>query len=325
MNSVVLQRLREGVETSPPLDPRSRWLYLIMAAEFVIGLPIFILMGFSLHLDPKPAIGGAALIVSCWLLRRVGHARLAGGVEVVLLTIFYALPTLFLIFPLLAISGPLADPWLASVDRALGFDWFAFIGLFRGRPVLTGLMVWAYTSFFWQTLIVLPLLWLIRAEDRAWAFVTAAVVATAITLALYPFAPADDAFVHYGVTRGAFPLSVDVPWTTSPVVRSIKDGARSISYASLKGIITFPSFHTAAAIMLIWAGWPVRIIRYPVMVLNALMIVSCIVVGAHYLIDLIVGAGIGCVAVAVASRMVAATSAPSRTAQLLRRSDVGSV
>ena len=153
-----------------------------MAAEFVIGAPIFLLMGFSLHLDPRPAIGAAALIVGCWLLRYVGHRRLAGGVEVVVLAFFYGLPTLLIIFPLLAISAPLADAWLARADQLLGFDWFAFIAFFKARPFSMSLMVWVYRALFWQTLILLPILWLGGHERRCWVLVTGAVVATAITL-----------------------------------------------------------------------------------------------------------------------------------------------
>jgi membrane-associated phospholipid phosphatase len=300
----VIEGLRHGVTTGPLIDPRSRWIYAIMAAEFAIGLPVFLLMGFTLDLPSGAAIGAGALIFACWLLRFIGHSRLAGGVEIVIVAFFYGLPVMFVVYPLLALSAPLADPWLARTDDLLGFDWFAFIRFFKAHPQLTELMVRVYKAFFWQELLIVPLLWICRLEWRAWAFVTMILVAMVITLTLYPFAPADDAFVHYGVTRAAFPLSVDVPWTTSPVVRSIKAGARVISVHSLVGIVTFPSFHAATAVLFTWATWALKPLRYPILVLNCLMLVSCVVVGAHYVIDLIVGVLIGGAAILIVTRLL---------------------
>jgi membrane-associated phospholipid phosphatase len=300
----LVEGLRHGVVTASPIDRHSRWFYLIVTAWFVAGLPVFLAMGFTLDLGPQAAIGAGALILACWLLRYVNHQRIAGGIEVVIVGFFFGLPVMFVIYPLLAVSGPLADPWLANVDRALGFDWFAFIAFFKAHPFLMKLMVWIYLSLFWQQLLLLPALWLRGFERRAWLFVTALVVAMCITLAIYPFTPCDDAFVHYGVTQAQFPLSVTVPWTTSPVVRSVKAGARVITAASLKGIVTFPSYHAAVAAMLTWAAWPLKPLRYSFVVLNTLMIVSCIVVGAHYLIDLVVGVAIGAVAVVISKKIV---------------------
>jgi len=123
-------------------------------------------------------------------------------------------------------------------------------------------------------------------------------------LLIYPFAPCDAAFVHYGVTQKQFPLSTDVPWTTSPIVRAFKSGDRLINAAAFKGIVTFPSYHTAMAVMATWAGWSLKPLRYPVLALNALMVVSCIVVGAHYLVDLLAGGAIGTLGIVIAKRLV---------------------
>ena len=48
------------------------------------------------------------------------------------------------------------------------------------------------------------------------------------------------------------------------------------------GIITFPSFHASAAILLAWGFWGVRFVRWPALALNLVMTVSCPFVGAHY-------------------------------------------
>ena len=49
---------------------------------------------------------------------------------------------------------------------------------------------------------------------------------------------------------------------------------RSIPLDNLEGLITFPSFHTAGAIMFIWALRKVPYVRWPAIALNAALIAS---------------------------------------------------
>ncbi len=72
-------------------------------------------------------------------------------------------------------------------------------------------------------------------------------MATAITIAIYPLAPADAAFVHNGVMTRSLPTERRYSLDYQP--RRSVDQSRCAGHfaASLKGIVTFPSFHTAAA------------------------------------------------------------------------------
>ena len=126
---------------------------------------------------------------------------------------------------------------------------------------------------------------------------------------IYPFAPADAAFTQFGVTRAQFPVPSDVPWTTGPVVHAIKDGARIVTKDSLKGLVTFPSYHAAVAASLIWASWSLRWLRAPIILWNLAMLVSCILVGAHYLVDLIAGIAVAFVSIRFAIQIVPGTPA----------------
>lgn len=54
------------------------------------------------------------------------------------------------------------------------------------------------------------------------------------------------------------------------------------------GIVNFPSVHAGLAMLLIWAAWPTKL-RYPVLLLNAVMIIAALTHGAHYLADVISG------------------------------------
>ena len=211
-----------------------------MAAEFVIGAPIFLLMGFSLHLDPRPAIGAAALIVGCWLLATSATGGSLAASRWIVLAIFYGLPTLLIIFLCWQSVHLWQMRWLARADQS------ALIGLhssrfFKARPFSMSLMVWVYRALFWQTLILLPILWLGGHERRCWVLVTGAVVATAITIAIYPLAPADAAFVHNGVSTRSLPTERRYSLDYQP--RRSVDQSRCAGHSqrALKGIVTFPA------------------------------------------------------------------------------------
>lgn len=70
---------------------------------------------------------------------------------------------------------------------------------------------------------------------------------------------------------------------------------RSASHAvldldALAGVITFPSAHTILALLAIQAWWWHPVLRWPVLALNLLVIVTTIPMGGHYYVDLIAGA-----------------------------------
>ena len=53
--------------------------------------------------------------------------------------------------------------------------------------------------------------------------------------------------------------------------------------------MVFPSFHAALAVLCACAAWPLRILKYPLLALNLLIILSSPAMGAHYFVDIIAG------------------------------------
>lgn len=81
-------------------------------------------------------------------------------------------------------------------------------------------------------------------------------------------------------------------------------------------LITFPSWHAAAAIVFILAAWPIARLRALAVLINAAMIAATPVQGSHYLTDMIVGAGIGVAAFLAAHGLLTLAPLPaSRRAQ----------
>jgi membrane-associated phospholipid phosphatase len=76
-------------------------------------------------------------------------------------------------------------------------------------------------------------------------------------------------------------------------------GAHPIALNTLTGIITFPSFHTVIAIIFIYVHRPPSHSFIPVAILNVLMLLSTPSEGHHYLIDLISGAVVAAICIAI--------------------------
>jgi membrane-associated phospholipid phosphatase len=71
----------------------------------------------------------------------------------------------------------------------------------------------------------------------------------------------------------------------------------------MDGLISFPSFHTANAILIVWTLWPIHLLRFVLLPLNLLLIASTPLCGAHYVIDIVGGAAVAFAAILVTSRL----------------------
>lgn len=309
MISSVALRLRDGLETRPAFDLRARPIYFMVSAEALIALALFVGLGFRIEnfgvFKPLP---GAALLLVCGLLaRRIGHDKIGTGCEALALIFFHTATSLVLAMLLTALAFPFADSQLAAADALFGFHAPAFIAAVGNNPLIVRPLAWAYASLGWQIVPIMVILIARGSSGRAWQTIAAIILSLAMTLAIYPFIPAAGTFVHFGIHPADYPLLTGEPWKFAQVIGAIRDGGeRTINDSLIAGLVSFPSFHTAAAIIFAWALWPVRLVRYPALILNAMVIVASLIFGAHYLVDLIGGALIAALAIWLCNRVEAA-------------------
>lgn len=192
-----------------------------------------------------------------------------------------------------AANLPMQDVALHAIDRALGLHWTAYYNFVTAHHILLVLSVWCYSIIGWPVFgVPIALGWTgrySRLQIFTLAFAIALVVTTAIsaivpamgTYDLLKFLPDSDLF-----TPGAYIEQLrDLPL--------VRDGSlRHLHLSGLTGIVTFPSFHAAAAVLYIWAFWPVRWIGPLAAVVNVAMLLATPVVGGHYFIDLFAGGAI---------------------------------
>lgn len=191
------------------------------------------------------------------------------------------------------------DAWLAAADRSIGFDWLGWYELTRPWTTFHIASRMAYSSLFLTpSFILIAYAWLGR-QARARAMVAATAIALALTITIFAWMPARSAVPFYQGLHPAYLPASDV--THVAITAALRNGQMTaLDVANLGGLITFPSFHAAAAILFIWAAWPVRALRWPVLALNGMMLIATPLEGSHYLVDVfggvaVAGVGIGAV------------------------------
>lgn len=185
-----------------------------------------------------------------------------------------------LLMEAVAASGrPLVDESLASIDATLGFSSVKLVAWVAQYPWLSLIMKCAYFSVIPQTCLVM----LVNAEKPdLWVFLRRFFLAAQITVCFFFFFPAE------GVATCITPQ-------IAARFYALRAGA-PLDWQQAQGIITFPSFHTAWAIILMATFWKSPL-RWPAIALNALMIASTVTTGGHYFIDVPAGAIVGLLAI----------------------------
>jgi len=284
-----LTKLREGYEPAPFFDRRGSLAYVITVGAMVFGVALFFGTGFSI--DTRLIVGfqllAATAIFAGWLARRICIERLATGLETTAVVYGQGIAFLLIIYALMAFPIPLVDQQLAAADKALGFYWPDLAAPFRRSDSLTYWGKIIYRSFVWQPALVTISLSVAGRHDRAWRFVTAATISLCLVAFIGPLFPADTPVVFFHVPDWP---DLESAWKASEVIHAIREGHRHIDQSMIAGLLTFPSYHACSAILFSWAIYPLKVLRWPVLILNAAMFYLTVVIGGHYVVDLSGGA-----------------------------------
>src|SRR5438874_1466303 len=102
MISTIRKQLRDGVELRSPFDPLSLPAYAVIGLAAIVGAILMTVtgFGFDVRLAGTLAIWSISLFVAAWLLRSVGHGRLAGAIETTNLVYTQGVAFLFVLYPL---------------------------------------------------------------------------------------------------------------------------------------------------------------------------------------------------------------------------------
>ena len=161
------------------------------------------------------------------------------------------------------------------------------------RPIGSPITRRSIGSFSVRTLVyIIKALWysligsVSRPGDRNGELIWQFCISLVLTCAIFVFTPALGHVAHIGTG-----------WMKT--LTMIRNGEwAALDFSHIEGIVSFPSFHTTLAILLVYA---VRHHRWALAVLfplNMLLIVATLSVGGHYLVDLPAGAAVAAISIA---------------------------
>ncbi len=197
---------------------------------------------------------------------------------------------------LYTLKEPLADPWLAALDAKIGFHAPDLVYWFEERPLLHKISGVIYDTFMSQFLIIFFYLALRNQLVDLEQFVMIYFIAILVTFSIAKFYPAAGPSYWY-----QFEIN---PEASRAVKRIFELRDQILDLRVVDGIVTFPSYHTTAAILYAFAlRHQSKLIFIPATILNGLMIFSCLVNGGHYLVDLFAGMAVFAVAYLIEKRL----------------------
>lgn len=185
---------------------------------------------------------------------------------------------------------PLRDSLFAAADAAIGFHWIDWVHFIIRHPAILALQGFAYDSSFWQPLLTVPILAIWGPRGRNGELLTSILLALFATIAVYTLLPTLGPADFFGLKA-----------QTGAVIQALRSG--SDGPFAYFGIIAFPSFHTAMALLYTVAHRGSRFTFPPILVLNIAMLTAVPYQGDHYLSDMIAGAFIALLAFFGAQRL----------------------
>lgn len=201
----------------------------------------------------------------------------------------------------LRLGAPTIDAQLATVDALIGINVEAAVRAFADFPALIDGLAFAY-NISGAAIVVLIAATIVRgARTLAWELV-ATVVLSMQAVALVSMAmPAVGAMVHLDMLdlQGAgLPAGAGV-YHLEAFARFHSGSEPVLRLSDMSGLVTFPSFHTVLALLATQALSPTRL-RWVGVAWTAVVIVSTVPIGGHYVTDLVAGFAIwaGCAWVA---------------------------
>ena len=260
-------------------------LWCIIAGTVLTDLLLLDSQGMTVSLQWRAVAGTLFLLALSAAYHRRSPIISTTALSATQLVIFsYAGAVLTYVTTAVSASRPLSDELLARADAALGFDWFAWFAFVNGHPWLKIPLAIAYGSIPPQLMLLFGYM-AFKEPRRANEFLLATMLSAILLAPIMAALPA-----------AAHTINAVEPWRDDTLALRAHT-LRQIG--ALEGIVTFPSFHTTLAILFINTVRGRRWFR-PVLMANALMIVSVFSEGAHYLVDVLGGLALAVVAIAAA-------------------------
>jgi membrane-associated phospholipid phosphatase len=237
------------------------------------------------------------------LIGRMVHApEVAAICEAIGLLALFAYAMLVLQSLCVAFAAPLIDDKLVALDAVMGFSWADVAKWYSHHQAMYDLLGYVYLSYEWQVFFIVILLGITKRFDDLYEFLILFTSTAALTVLISAIIPASNPFIHFGVFGHYQPS----PWSQ---FFPLRDGSIiAFNLDDGQGLVSMPSLHTVDAVLFVYALRHVKIAAPCSIGLNAVMVYSAIMCGAHYLVDIIAGAALAIAAIGLLRQFPVHTS-----------------
>jgi hypothetical protein len=263
----------------------SRTLRLIVGIQLsvlILAVPLYWAAGLTFKWS---SVGGQLFIAGLFGAGALLSRRDRNGVPQAISAITLLLTAWLILGPLQYLAAawnrPLVDAYLLRADAWLGVSSPAIDRWVTGHAMTRHLLGLAYASLLPQFVLVpLVLGWL--NHTRLWRFVLQFQLTAIVAVVLFAWWPASTPAQH-GVHE----------WVSqADAMRqlfAVRDGAlRVLDLTQATGLISWPSFHTAGALLVVWSlrkTW----LFWPIVLVDGLLIAATVLLGIHYAVDALGG------------------------------------
>lgn len=185
-------------------------------------------------------------------------------------------------FAVATLARPLIDAPLDRFDKMTGFDWMALHAFVFGHAWIRELFIVAYNSVIPQVGLLLVFLITTKRYARLASFLRLYAASSLSFIALSGLFPAVGAF-------GTYHIAEATPYVQQFL--ALRSGSMPVpDLFSMQGVVQFPSFHLALALLGSYAVRGVRYLSQVILFWNAIVIAATPSVGGHFMADLWAGA-----------------------------------
>lgn len=178
------------------------------------------------------------------------------------------------------LNFPFVDSQLASIDEGLGIYTPNLVFWFRNHLNWYNFFIYIYNSYAFQFPLIIFYLNFCKKEILLQRFFMQVFIAGLLTVCLSGLFPVAGPYVHYGYTPDG-PLA-----SALQHLYELRQNIVNINTAN--GIVSLPSFHSVMALLYIYSlRQENNYIFIPALILNILVIFSCLPIGQHYFIDIL--------------------------------------
>lgn len=223
-------------------------------------------------------VGGASL---CWWRR---YDRLRDDALIVFWGLILGTLLNFPIYAATRCRFPLQDRLLAGIDARIGLQVPVILSWMSHHSTIKSVLAAGYAALMPMIILAAIIPVITRHLKATKEYMTACVIATALTIPVLALMPAVGPWASYGTAPTVPQIQFQETYQT---LRQAGHFTIDMTYDA--GLVTFPSFHVVLAILSAMALCSVRLLRVPAVLLCLLIVVGTMASGWHYEADIIAG------------------------------------